>query len=101
MVMNFFDRELFRSLRILRIETELLIRYIDDIRILLRKLMKGTVVRNNTLTIDEEQKAADEMLEDPEVMVAARVLKQIMDGLVEGITFTTETRADFQGEATS
>ena len=68
-VMNFFDKKFFRSLRTLKIETELLIRYIDDIRFILRKLMMGTVVRNNALEIDEEQKAADEELEDPEVEV--------------------------------
>ena len=57
--------------------------------------MMGTVVRNGALEIDEVQKVEDEKLGDPEVQVAARVLKGIMDGLIKGITFTTETRADF------
>ena len=54
------------------------------------------MVSNNCLEIDEIQKVADEALEDPDVMVSARVLKEIMDGLVEGISFTTETRVDFK-----
>ena len=82
----------------MKIEYELFLRYIDDIRVLLRKLLKGSVIRNNMLVLDEEQAKADDLLEDPEVMVAARILRQIMNGLVEGISFTTETRADFVGD---
>ena len=64
-VMNYFDRELIRSLSILRIEYDLLMRYIDDIRSVLRRIRCGTVIRNNCLEIDEDQKALDEKLEDP------------------------------------
>ena len=58
----------------------------------------GTVVRNNCLRIDDAQKKEDEKLEDPDVQVTARVLKELMDGILEGIEFTTETRQDFQDE---
>ena len=55
----------------------------------------GTVVRNGMLAFDKDQEVADEALEDPDVMVTARILTEVMNGLVEGLVFTTETRADF------
>ena len=39
-------------LEILNIETRLLMRYIDDIRILLRKLRAGSMIKGNKIVID-------------------------------------------------
>ena len=50
--MNLLDRKLIVRLEILRIETRLLMRYIDDIRILLRKLRAGSMIKGNKIVID-------------------------------------------------
>lgn len=71
-------------------------RYIDDVRGVLRAIKAGAVIRGDKIVFDKEQLALDLALEDPEVEVTARILRSIMDDLVEGIRFTTETYLDFK-----
>ena len=89
---------MYAEFRRLRIETELFVRYIDDVRSILRSLVLGTVLREGRLMMDQEQKVLDDMMVDPDTEVTARVLKQIMNEIMEGIVFTSETRLDFIGE---
>ena len=74
-VMNHFDRKLLARLRVLRLETRLLVRYIDDVRSVMERIVPGTVIRGDRLEICQDQLAIDLKLEDPEVEVTARVLR--------------------------
>ena len=78
--MNFLDRKFKLRLEVLRIETRLLVRYVDDVRVVLEGLRKGAMIAGDMVVIDPDQEAEDDQLEDPEVQVSARVLRQIMDG---------------------
>ena len=96
--MNMLDRKLKLRLEVLKIETKLLIRYIDDVRVIMERIRLGSVIRGDRVEIDQEQMVLDSQLADPEVEVTARILKEVMNTLVDGIVFTTETRADFTSE---
>ena len=98
--MNILDRKFKLRLEVLKIETKLLIRYIDDVRVILERIRLGSVIRGDRVEIDQEQMVLDSQLADPEVEVTARILKEVMNTLVDGIVFTTETRADFTREWT-
>ena len=78
-VMNHFDRKLLARLRVLRLETRLLVRYIDDVRSVMERIVPGTVIRGDRLEICQDQLAIDLKLEDPEVEVTARVLRGAMN----------------------
>ena len=97
-VMNYFDMLLSRSLARLRIEILILARYVDDIRALLERIRRGMVLKNGSLVYVQEQKELDDKLVDPDTEVTARVLRQVMNEIMEGIVFTSETRLDFIGD---
>ena len=53
-VMNDFDAKFRDEMRRLKIEMLLHMRYIDDIRVVMRILKAGIVVRNGKLEVDKE-----------------------------------------------
>ena len=97
-VMNKQDELMFKELARLGVRTELVVRYVDDVRQILEALAAGTVIRDGHLTIDDEQTRVDEELEDPESEVTARILKEVYNNLMDGIVFMTEVRGDFPDE---
>merc|ERR1711867_278905 len=56
------------------------------------------MIVGDKMVIDPDQEVEDRQLADPQVEVSARILRQVMDEIVEGIKFTTETRNDFREE---
>ena len=56
------------------------------------------MLRNGSLVFEEEQKAIDDLMEDPDTEVTARILRQVMNEVLEGISFTSETRLAFIGK---
>ena len=61
--MNFLDRLLRMRLEVLRIETRLIARYIDDVRQILEAIRQGTVIRDGELVLDQEQMEMEMLLE--------------------------------------
>ena len=87
-----------RKLEEIKVETELMliVRYIDDIRALLRKLQAGSTMRNGRVEIDKQLADEDKEKDDPEVVATARVLQEVMNSVLTGIQFMTETWLDFK-----
>ena len=96
-VMNDLDELVGEALEKLRIELDLHIRYMDDIRMLLRRIIAGTVLVDGRLKIDPEVARCDNESGSPEVEATARFLRDLLNSLIPGIRFTTETwQQDFQ-----
>ena len=73
------------------------LRYIDDLRIILRKILAGVTIRDGKLVVDREL----EELEKHDVSgekTTARLLLEVLNSLVEGLVFTAETQDDFPGQ---
>ena len=78
------------------ISMELLVRYIDDIRAILKSLAAGAMWREGRVEIDREMEEQDLGKEDPRLEATARVLKDLMNSITDGIQFTAETKDDFR-----
>ena len=96
--MNKIDCLLMEKLEKLDVELDLLIRYIDDVRIMMRRILNGYKVVDDTLVMDEVLRQEDEAADDDGEKATMRVIMSVMNGLVEGIKFTSETRKDFPNE---
>ena len=83
---------------VLKLGMKLYVRYIDDIRVAMRSMTLGAQIINRTLRIDQEQREKDLFEENPDEVATARVIRQIMDNLLPGIRFTSETSGDFPGQ---
>ena len=93
-IMNIFDALFIGKLEELKIETLLKLRYIDDLRVVLRRILAGVTLRGGGLVVDKE---LEEMEKDDITgeKTTARLLLEVMNSLVEGIVFTAETKEDF------
>ena len=68
--MNMLDRKLKLRLEVLKMETKLLIRYIDDVKVIMERIRLGSVIRGNRVEIDQEQMVMDTQLADPSLVAA-------------------------------
>ena len=94
--MNKFDLLMKRRMEVLKMETRLHARYIDDIRVVMCELKKGSVITGDKVVIDPGVARADEGKSGEEV--TARILLELMNGLLPGIRFTSEVEADLKDE---
>ena len=100
-VMNSLDRMVGEFLDKIEIETDIHVRYIDGIRFLLRMILPGTVLENGKLAHDEVVEARDRESACPEVVSTARLLRDLLNKMIPGIVFTTETKQQDFPEALS
>ena len=95
-VMSKFDSMMTKRLSELRLKTNLLIRYMDDIRKLLRAIKSGTVYKEGKLGYCREKDILDRNKSDERI--TADLLLEIMNELLPGIQFTAEIGEEFPGE---
>ena len=64
----------------------------------LRRMLNGSYVSKDGIKIDTKLKEADDLDDSSAETVTARVLRELMSDMVEGINFTSETQKDFVEE---
>ena len=89
--MNELDEMIGELLENLKIDLDLHIRYMDDIRMLLKRLVAGTVLVGGKLFHDPEVARRDVESANPEIEPTVRFIKDLFNSLIPGISFTTET----------
>ena len=97
-VMNYFDGKLSHVLELNCVKVELMRRYVDDVRILMRKLRRGCRWQDGRIIWSKADEARDNLEGVTEVQVTHQVPKNIMNEVVPGLTFTTEKEEDFDSK---
>ena len=77
---------------------EMIMAYVDDVRLALRALVEGLVFckKCKTLYHSSEQEEMDKMSEESDTQRTARVLRDIFNSIEEDLKFTVETEDDFE-----
>ena len=93
-VMNEVDQLVGEILEKLDIETELRVRYMDDIRTILRGMVCGATIVGGKLVIDKDLKEQDLASETPAVAATSRFLREVYNSITPGIVYTSETHEE-------
>ena len=64
----------------------------------MREMVAGTTMMNGELVVDPTKREDDLKTTNPGETATARFMREVMDKLVPGISFTYETSTDFEGE---
>merc|ERR1712030_184379 len=94
--MSKFDSMMTKRLSELLLKTNLLIKYMDDIRKLLQAIKSGTVYKDGKLGYCREKDILDRNKSDERI--TADLLLEIMNELLPGIKFTAEIGEEFPGD---
>ena len=76
-VMNELDEMVGKELERLMIELDIHIIYMDDIRMLLKRMIAGTILVDGKLLIDPEVARSDSESENPEIEATTRFLRDL------------------------
>ena len=95
--MNELDRRLMKKCEENFIVVELIKRYADDIRVLMRLLKVGCRWDGKEVVWSKEAEGEDVAASKSGVQITCEVIQKVLDTLMPGLTFTTESEEEFGG----
>ena len=96
--MNMFDARMIVTFQALQMEYELFVRYVDDLRKFMRSIRRGCFWDENKRRVMWSKTKEEEDSLTTGLERTSELLGDMMNSMVEGMKFTTETCLDFDGQ---